>query len=119
MLTIDYGDTFPDLYHRRPGGTLRAYFHHQRLTGAEVYARAGQQDVTADVNFSDLRRWGEAQGLATIGYGTLASFLREHVPALTREARRDAVLARLLDPDGAGGAFKVLEQERRPVRAAP
>jgi hypothetical protein len=25
MLTIDYGDDFPQLYHRRPHGTLRAY----------------------------------------------------------------------------------------------
>ena len=33
LLTIDYGDILPALYHRRPGGTLRAYCRHQRFTG--------------------------------------------------------------------------------------
>jgi len=37
MLTIDYGDTCPALYLRRPRGTLRAYAHHQRLEGYDVY----------------------------------------------------------------------------------
>ena len=32
ILTIDYGDVFPDIYHRRPHGTLRAYCSH---TGRE------------------------------------------------------------------------------------
>ncbi len=57
MLTIDYGDTCPGLYHRRPRGTLRAYAHHQRLEGAEAYGAFGQRDLTVDVNFSDLIRW--------------------------------------------------------------
>jgi SAM-dependent MidA family methyltransferase len=34
MLTIDYGDTMPGLYHRRPAGTLRAYIAHQMLAGS-------------------------------------------------------------------------------------
>jgi SAM-dependent MidA family methyltransferase len=112
MLTIDYGDTFPALYHRRPDGTLRAYLHHERLTGPEVYARFGRQDLTADVNFSDLQAWGEALGLETISLRTLGDFLLEHEPKLAREAAGDVMLARLLNPDGAGGAFKVLEQGR-------
>ena len=55
MLTIDYGDTCPALYFRRPGGTLRAYAHHQRLEGRDVYGGFGLRDLTADVNFSDLQ----------------------------------------------------------------
>jgi SAM-dependent MidA family methyltransferase len=112
MLTIDYGDTFPELYHRRPEGTLRAYFLQQRLTGREVYRRFGRQDLTADVNFSDLQAWGEELGLETVGCLPLHAFLSRHVPRAAREVARDPLLARLLDASGAGGAFKVLDQAR-------
>lgn len=68
MLTIDYGDTCPALYHRRPQGTLRAYAHHQRLEGREAYAAFGLRDLTVDVNFSDVQAWTEASAaLATLG----------------------------------------------------
>lgn len=113
QLTIDYGDELPALYHRRPRGTLRAYFRHQPLTGMEVFARSGHQDITADVNFTDLRAWGQELGF---GEGeqplqTQAEFLRRWLPdGLDRRAAADPALGFLLDPDGAGGAFRVLEQ---------
>ncbi|MBE7213428.1 MAG: SAM-dependent methyltransferase, partial [Gluconacetobacter diazotrophicus] len=113
LLTIDYGDWLPALYRRRPAGTLRAYCRQMRFAGAEVYARIGQQDLTADVNFTDLERWGAELGLATAAAGTQAEFLRRWLPpGRVREAGRDAQLAFLLDRDGAGGAFKFLEQTR-------
>ena len=113
MLTIDYGGSTPEIYRRQPRGTLRAYFQHQRFTEAEVYQRFGHQDLTADVNFTDLQAWGEAAGLVTTRYGTQADFLRRWLPRRAVNATRDdPALAYLLDPDGAGGAFKVLEQER-------
>ncbi len=59
MLTIDYGDTVDMLYHRRPRGSLRAYLLHQRLEGPAVYQNPGLQDLTADVNFTDLAEWAE------------------------------------------------------------
>ena len=63
LLTIDYGDELPaPLPPPAAGDAARAYFRHQVLTGPEVYARAGHQDLTADVNFSDLRRWGRELG---------------------------------------------------------
>jgi SAM-dependent MidA family methyltransferase len=75
MLTVDYGGTMPGLYERRSQGTLRAYAHHQRLTGGDVYAAFGRRDITADVNFSDLIRWGEVLGLVPAGVCDLAGFL--------------------------------------------
>ena len=66
MLTIDYGGRPADIYFRRPGGTVRGYLHHQRLTAAELYPLMSRCDVTVDVNFTDLRQWGEAAGLTTV-----------------------------------------------------
>lgn len=97
MLTIDYGDEFPRLYHRRPQGTLRAYLLHQRLTGIDVYANPGRQDITADINFTDYRAWLTELGLEEASHQTLADFLRPH-----------GAPPQLLDPDGAGSAFKCL-----------
>ncbi|CAN5352743.1 SAM-dependent methyltransferase [soil metagenome] len=110
LLTIDYGDTYPALYDRRPGGTLRAYFHHQRLVGHEVFLRPGRQDITADVNFSALQDWGESLGLRTHELTTQREFIRAQLGITQADLHRDLALAYLLDPFGPGTAFKVLVQ---------
>ncbi|MDB4500681.1 SAM-dependent methyltransferase [Akkermansiaceae bacterium] len=63
ILTIDYGSTAAEVYHRRPQGTLRAYAHHQHLIPPEAYLNEGRQDLTYDVNFDDLIDWGAKIGL--------------------------------------------------------
>jgi SAM-dependent MidA family methyltransferase len=80
LLTIDYGDLAPDLYARRPAGSLRGYWKHRRLTGGEVYARFGKQDLTADVNFSDLKAWGHSLKWSTASYTTQQEFLQKWSP---------------------------------------
>jgi SAM-dependent MidA family methyltransferase len=77
-LWIDYGDEFPSLYRRRPGGTLRAYWKHERLTGPDVFRRLGKQDITCDVNFSDLAAWCAAKGLVCQPLETQSDFIRHH-----------------------------------------
>ncbi|MBC7981202.1 MAG: SAM-dependent methyltransferase [Armatimonadetes bacterium] len=57
MLTVDYGNPIETLYHRRPTGSLRAYLLHHRLEGLVIYQNPGLQDITADVNFTDLIQW--------------------------------------------------------------
>jgi len=99
MLTIDYGDTMPGLYHRRPGGTLRGYAHHQRLTALEIYQAPGRLDLTADVNFSDLQKWGENLGWHTTRHATLNEFFGNETPPQFLEAAK---------------AFRVLEQTNSP-----
>ncbi len=101
MLTVDYGDEFPALYHRRPRGTLRAYLMQQRLEGPAVYANPGRQDITADINFTDYRRWAKDLGWEEVMYGTQAAFLKRHGKA--PPAAADAFV---MEADGAGGAFK-------------
>ncbi len=75
MLTIDYGDTAERLYHRRPRGSIRAFLLHQRIEGGAVYANPGLQDITADVNFTDLAKWA-APWARTIGIDSFADFIR-------------------------------------------
>jgi len=101
MLTIDYGDAAENLYHRRPAGTMRGYLLHQRVTGHEIYQNVGMQDLTADVNFTDLARWA-GPWCRSFPCQTLAGFLRDH------EAR--GIEPGLANDDGIGGAFRVLRQ---------
>jgi SAM-dependent MidA family methyltransferase len=79
MLTIDYGDTAPHLYHRRPQGTLRAYLLHQRLHGSAVFENPGLQDITADVNFTDLAAWA-SPWLDSSPASSFADFIRGFAP---------------------------------------
>lgn len=107
MLTIDYGDTFPALYHRRPHGTLRGYFMQQRVVGPALYQNIGRQDLTADINFTDYRAWTREFGLRETFYDTQAAFLHAH-----RVTPRTPADQHLFHPEGAGGAFKVVVHAR-------
>jgi SAM-dependent MidA family methyltransferase len=113
MLTIDYGDVFPQVYHRQRWGTVRAYFMQQRLAGPQVYENMGRQDITADVNFTDVIAWGESLGWRTEKLATQREFLLEHVQGLEARASSDPAVSFLMDEHGAGTAFKVLIQRPR------
>jgi SAM-dependent MidA family methyltransferase len=111
ILTIDYGGSPDEIYHRRPAGTMRAYFRHQRIDGMEVYLRPGRQDLTADVNFVDLKDWGEQLGLEAVQFVTQADFIREWAKPLTRsQSQADQYM---VEESGMGKAFKVLHQRKR------
>lgn len=103
MLTIDYGAPAATLYHRRPRGTLRGYLHQQRLEGPDCYRHPGRQDLTADVNFTDLTEWTEPWA-GLVALTPLGGFLR---PFADPDAAADRAL---LADEGAGGAFLVLDQ---------
>jgi len=107
MLTIDYGGDFPALYHRRPRGTLRAYLMQQRLEGPDVYANPGRQDITSDVNFTDVRAWLRELGTTEAGYESQAAFIGRLAPE-----RGSAVDRFVVESDGAGSAFQCLAVRR-------
>ena len=100
MLTIDYGATADTLYHRRPRGSIRGYLFQQRLEGPAIYENPGRQDLTADVNFTDIQNWS----LPWVSEQKLTGF-REFLQGSLEPGG-------LADPDGAGGAFLVLDQRR-------
>jgi SAM-dependent MidA family methyltransferase len=115
MLTIDYGDTFPLLYRGRQNGTLRAYLKHERLEGTDIYANVGQQDLTADVNFTELQHWGEQVGFESVNLESQRDFLLRFGSSNTCSSD-SSVSKFLLDPAGAGEAFRVLVQKKEQTR---
>jgi SAM-dependent MidA family methyltransferase len=124
VATVDYGDEAERLFGpHRPLGTCVAYAGH-RLSD-DLLADPGFQDLTAHVNFSALRRAGEAEGLESSPLSNqrellFAFGLVSEVEAMEHlglseldllEARR--ALAPLLFPGPAmGDAFKVLIQSK-------
>ncbi|HSZ76047.1 MAG TPA: hypothetical protein VK775_01470, partial [Chthoniobacterales bacterium] len=83
----------------------------QRIDGMGIYLRPGRQDLTSDVNFVDLKKWGEQLGLDTVQLVTQAEFIRRWANPGTKELKlADQYIA---DESGAGEAFKVLHQRKR------
>jgi SAM-dependent MidA family methyltransferase len=102
MLGIDYGASVERMHHGQRGGSLRAYLLQQRIVGAGVYENIGRQDITADVNFTDLMAW--CDGFATEQrVCTQAEFLAPFVDGGNAGDRH------AIDPMGAGQAFQVWE----------
>ena len=109
LLTIDYGGCdAAAIYAKRPLGTLRGFHRHQRCEGASIYRRFGKQDLTCDVNFADLKKWGSELSWKTVSLETQADFFRRQLGE--KVFGEDRATAFLLDTEGAGGAFLVLSQ---------
>lgn len=74
VLSVDYGSLAPELYSpERRRGTYRCFYQHQ--LSADPYIRIGEQDITANINFSELIRAGDAVDLSTVTYTTQGQFL--------------------------------------------
>ena len=128
IVTIDYGFEARKLFHPRIRrfGTAAAYSA-QRVS-RDLLADPGEQDLTAHINFSDLRRAGEREGATTLFFDSLARFLltlgiTEHElfrPVHELEAASAEEGIRLLEardearrlvlPDGIGEDLRVLVQ---------
>jgi SAM-dependent MidA family methyltransferase len=74
ILTIDYGYSAREYYdEERNRGTLLAYYRH--TVHEDPYVNVGDQDLTAHVNFSALKLWGQRHGIETLGYCPQGTFL--------------------------------------------
>ncbi len=74
VLTVDYGAETSSLYgSERMRGSLVCQFRYD--LNSEPLERVGRQDISAHVDFGNLRRRGAAAGLDTIGAASLAVFL--------------------------------------------
>jgi len=74
ILTIDYGHPAWDYYSEdRNRGTLLCYYRHQLIE--DPFRNIGEQDITAHVNFSSVKKWGENLGLETLGFCRQGTYL--------------------------------------------
>jgi SAM-dependent MidA family methyltransferase len=74
ILTIDYG--YPALEYYSPErnrGTLLCYHKHETIENP--YINVGEQDITAHVNFSSVKKWGEELGFETLGFCNQGTYL--------------------------------------------
>jgi SAM-dependent MidA family methyltransferase len=118
LLAFDYGLTTEQFFTpERSNGTLRAYHRHHATL--DVLDRAGEQDITASVNFSAIREAGESAGLATETFETQAQFLTEIVARLAKDPAfkewlgpRVRQFQTLVHPEHLGQSFRVLVQSR-------
>ena len=129
VLTFDYGYEAADLYAPwRRDGTLLCFY--RQSASSDPYQRIGRQDMTTSVDFTTLRREGEAAGLRTVAMTDQADFLvrmgigdaltavmqRERPELEEYFARRNVVLD-LIDP-GKLGRIKVLLQAKNAPHTA-
>ena len=74
ILTIDYGYPSGEYYsEERNRGTLLCYYRHQ--VHEDPYTNIGRQDITAHVNFSSVKKWGEFFGFRTLGFCRQGTYL--------------------------------------------
>ena len=121
VLTIDYGRRAEDLYSAklRPRGTLVTYYRHTQTDAP--FRHVGQQDITAQVDFTSVVNAGRRTGMEPLGYTVQGQFLRNlgfdqlrrrvtstPMPVDQAVANRAGLLA-LTRADGLGD-FKVLVQ---------
>jgi len=115
VLTIDYGYPASDYYcAERNRGTLLCCHEHE--INDNPYQLIGEQDITAHVNFTALRRQGDEAGLHTVGYCPQGTYLislgiDEVMQELgEQDAFASARIKNLILPDGLGESHKVLMQ---------
>ena len=122
VITFDYGHEAAELYAPwRKDGTLLCFYRHN--PSGDPYARVGRQDMTSHVDFTTVRRAGEAAGLETLGLLPQSEFLTnlgigealappgEGDANLEEYYARRRAVSELVDPE-ALGRIRVLVQAK-------
>jgi SAM-dependent MidA family methyltransferase len=124
VMTIDYGFTTAEFYApMRKNGTLLCYHRHK--VEENPYIRAGLQDMTSHVDFTNLISRGEELGLTKVWFGEQYRFLMgagllDEIAALESGAASEEerlknrlTLKKLILPEGGmGDTFKILIQAK-------
>ena len=118
VFTIDYGYPAEEYFSEdRSRGTLMCYFRHQ--LSEDIFSHIGEQDITAHVDFSCLKRWGTEMGFQPVGYCNQGTFLLAN--GIDRDIARLAEtspdylfelarIKKLFLPQGLGESHKVMIQ---------
>ena len=124
VITVDYGAEQEELYGlpERITGTLRAFHQHQFVD--DVLADPGQNDITASVNWTQVRIAGERLGLRYLSLTRLDQFLlheglleelQRRLDASSGEAEKLKISTEareMILPGGVASHFQVMVQKR-------
>ena len=127
LITVDYGANAEELYSsaERYQGTLRSYYNH--CIAENILARPGEQDLTTTINWTFVKRTGEALGFETVEFERQDKFLlaagllnQLEVEAQATDSQADklrlSTAAReMILPDGMAAHFQVLVQKKKEV----
>ena len=120
LITIDYGFEEHELFAPwRSRGTLRSYRSHR--PGGNLIEDPGEQDITAHIDFSAIRKAGENAGLQTEALLTQAQFLTSIAANTWKPGaafddwspERKRQFQTLTHPEHLGRAFRALIQSRQ------
>ncbi|HET7287169.1 MAG TPA: SAM-dependent methyltransferase [Pyrinomonadaceae bacterium] len=124
VITVDYGAESTELYDAtlRPNGTLRGFRRHEFVD--DVLAKPGECDITASVNWTQVKTVGERVGLEVVDFASqdkfllnagLATELEYQLSLAKTDAERAALTTGARDmilPGGMASSFQVLVQRR-------
>ncbi|MEO6201840.1 MAG: class I SAM-dependent methyltransferase [Nitrospirales bacterium] len=112
VIFVDYGDRASNLYsHRHRNGTLRSYYHQQQIY--DQFFAVGQQDLTADVDYTAACFLAEEIGFEVDGFIPQGIWLRNlgilnyKGPTGDRESDQEEIEV-LTRPARLGSTFDVL-----------
>jgi SAM-dependent MidA family methyltransferase len=124
LITVDYGAEAAELYdpQLRPHGTLRAFSRHAFVD--DVLAQPGEYDITASVNWTQVKSAGERLGLKPIDFASQDKFLLQaglldeleyQLSNAASEAQKATLTTgarEMILPGGMAASFQVLVQQR-------
>lgn len=124
VITVDYGAESVELYDAtlRPNGTLRGFCRHEFVD--DVLVQPGECDITASVNWTQVKTVGERVGLKIVNFASQDKFLLnaglltelEYQLSLAKTEAEKAALTMgardMILPGGMASSFQVLVQRR-------
>jgi len=124
VVTVDYGAEAGELFGapERRQGTLRAFRHHHLVE--DILASPGEQDITATLDWTFVRKAGEKLGLETIDFQAQDQFLLrngllEELEQLVADTDDEVLKLQLrtgaremILPTGMAASFQVLVQKK-------
>lgn len=125
VITVDYGAESVELYDSslRPNGTLRGFRQHEFVD--DVLDQPGECDITASVNWTQVKTVGERLGLRVVEFtsqdkfllnGGLLAELEDQLGRTTNEAEKAKLTTdarEMILPGGMASSFQVLVQRRQ------
>lgn len=116
IITVDYGDITDGIHCKNnTRSTVRCYYKH--TVNRDYYKRLGEQDITADVDFTSLMNAGRLLGLEVTGFTKQSHFLialgiLDKLNTINNDTETILKVKNLFHPEGMGDVFKVLIQHK-------